>query len=432
MMMMNATVERLATISPRAQYVALSLAVSFVVQVSYYYALCHWLFPRAKRTTGNNASVGAPAGKEDVDEEKEREREREREREKQERKKIVRARAWVLTTLSSSVMTLAALPFLVDFLRFGLDVALVARREHLARAVSAFFVVYLVLDLVFGLLHYRSQMNLLTGWVHHSAYTVLVSFIIYRDFCHVFALAAFMELPTFILALAMIAPATRSDVFFSVVFFLTRILYHIALIVSYITPYGRTYGCQLFSAVDGTPIASFVPAGALLAAAPLHISWFTNSIKGQIRRRRQAQKAMATAAAEAEAAESESAAREARKSRVPPLSPYLLPSRSQLTSATSYFTSRIIPSLALDAPLRSTSPRRPVRDFFANNKRDERDVLRVVGNTPAGVRLRVGLRGEELKRFGGRMRRRIVGSITGDLQNDLLPPAPPLVPIPVA
>lgn len=36
-------------------------------------------------------------------------------------------------------------------------------------------------------------MNILTGWIHHSAYTTLLCLILYLDFQHVFALAAFME-----------------------------------------------------------------------------------------------------------------------------------------------------------------------------------------------------------------------------------------------
>lgn len=42
-------------------------------------------------------------------------------------------------------------------------------------------------------------MNVLTGWVHHSAYTLLLGLILYLDFQHVFALAAFMEVRAFAL-----------------------------------------------------------------------------------------------------------------------------------------------------------------------------------------------------------------------------------------
>ena len=44
-----------------------------------------------------------------------------------------------------------------------------------------------------------------------------------------FAGAAIMELPTFVLALSMLVPALRSDLLFTGLFFVTRILYHIVL-----------------------------------------------------------------------------------------------------------------------------------------------------------------------------------------------------------
>lgn len=156
-----------------------------------------------------------------------------------------------------------------------------------------------------------------------------------------------------------------------------------------------------------------MPAIALLAAAPLHISWFTSSLRGQIKRARQA-RAAAAAALHAETA--------------PPLSPFLLPARAHLLSASSYFTAHL-PSLSLPSPTRpSLSAFRPlsfrptaqslrhpfardVREFFAANSRDENDVLRVVGATPGAMRMRAGQRGEDLKRFGGRIRRRVVGGL---------------------
>lgn len=50
-----------------------------------------------------------------------------------------------------------------------------------------------------------------------------------RGLCHVFAGAAIMELPTFVLALSMLVPALRSDMVFTSLFFVTRIVYHAVL-----------------------------------------------------------------------------------------------------------------------------------------------------------------------------------------------------------
>ncbi|KAL8279361.1 hypothetical protein RQP46_008173 [Phenoliferia psychrophenolica] len=296
--MQNATSSLLPLSRPT--YVLVAFTLSLFGQSAIYLCACRYLFP----TSSSDAL------------------------------KAAKARAWVLTAVSSLVMTLCSLPFVSDFVRHGGDVAKIERREDLARATGSFFVAYLILDLFWGWRHYRSLMNVLTGWIHHTAYTLLLSYILYVDFGHVFALAAFMELPTFILALAMLVPATRSDALFSTVFFLTRIAFHAVLIAFYSTTYGRLHGTQTFIPLTTTPVPSLVPALALLAAAPLHISWFTSSIRGQLKRARRARAAVAAALP------SES---------TPPLSPFLLPARAHLISASSYFTAHL-PSLSLSMP----------------------------------------------------------------------------------
>lgn len=90
----------------------------------------------------------------------------------------------------------------------------------------------------------------------------------------------FPQLPTCILATNIIFPFTRNDVFFSTVFFLTRILFHIILITSYLSPNGRATGTL-------TGERAVLPGVFLLGALPMHVVWFVNSIKGQIRRARQ-------------------------------------------------------------------------------------------------------------------------------------------------
>mgnify|MGYP001577848294 FL=1 len=95
----------------RPAFIATAFVSSLMLQSAIYLTACRYLFP----ATSTDA------------------------------KKAAKARAWVLTAFSSLVMTLASLPFVADFVRHGADVALVARREELARALSAFFVAYLLL-----------------------------------------------------------------------------------------------------------------------------------------------------------------------------------------------------------------------------------------------------------------------------------------------
>ena len=105
----------------------------------------------------------------------------------------LKIRSWICTAASSLVMTLASTPFVLDLIVARGDISLLSRREDLARPLVVFFMAYLVVDCSLGWNYYRSQFNVLTGWVHHSAYLLLLSMIMRVGCCHVFALAAVME-----------------------------------------------------------------------------------------------------------------------------------------------------------------------------------------------------------------------------------------------
>lgn len=313
--------------------------------------------------------------------------------------KGLRAKSWLVTLVASLAMTLASLPFVMDLVIGGGDVVVIKQREALSDAASALFVAYLVTDLVLGTLHYRSQMNVLTGWVHHTVYIGLVLYILSHRYSHIFVLAAFMELPTFILALSMLIPATRSDEFFAVMFFAVRIVYHGILLVIFAAPYGRLHGTALFNSM-GEPLASSLPVISLLAAAPLHIHWFVTSTQGMIRRRNS--RRVTTDAP-----------------RLPP-SPFLLPARPRLASFTSFSLPR--PGfLASRRALGRPSIERTVRDYFRlptelrlPSPPNTSDLMHAVRNptpTLTNLRMRAGRSGEEMRRFGGRLRRSVQGTV---------------------
>ncbi|KAK4057433.1 hypothetical protein OIO90_001502 [Microbotryomycetes sp. JL221] len=103
-------------------------------------------------------------------------------------------------------------------------------------------------------------------------------------------------LPTFVLALSMLVPKTRNDVFFNALFFVTRIVWHGVLLVLYWSPYGRTH---TFGVLEGVlaPLHTYslIPAISFSLAAPLHIQWFITSMRGMIKRRNVARRlAMST------------------------------------------------------------------------------------------------------------------------------------------
>ena len=167
------------------------------------------------------------------------------------------------------------------------------------------------------------HINILTGYIHHIVYslvmlstscTSLPVLILppYSPPCcsslpvalsthqtYVFSLAAFLELPTFMLALSNLAPAYfRHDLVFASIFFLTRILFH-------------SWVCYAFLAekLGGTGEVGWEACGLLCLALPLyvpfaalphreprekpdheplklyrHIHWFKNNVQGMIKR----------------------------------------------------------------------------------------------------------------------------------------------------
>ncbi|THV00027.1 hypothetical protein K435DRAFT_751485, partial [Dendrothele bispora CBS 962.96] len=199
--------------------------------------------------------------------------------------KTERKLSWIITSIASLVMSLQSIPFLYDYLESGGSVRNVRTASTLAVAANRFFQAYLVSDLAIGFLNYRSQINLLTGWVHHIVYIGIVEYAIRQGWASVFSLCACMEFPTFILGLSILVPRTRSNIFFAISFFLTRISLHIVLALSYYMPHNRpipptTGDIQAPTAVVG----SLAPALILTAVFPLHASWFYGCIKGFVRR----------------------------------------------------------------------------------------------------------------------------------------------------
>jgi len=182
--------------------------------------------------------------------------------------------AWILTTISSAVMTLASIPFLYDYFSNGGSVKYVRTIPNLTVTVSRFFQSYLAMDMTMGAVYYRSEVGLLTGWIHHPVYIMIVELAIMRSWSHIFCLCAAMEVPTFFLGFMALHPDFRSNTAFAVAFFLTRILFHIILCISYFLHDNRTQ-------VAG---GSYLPSILLAIIFPVHAMWFYGCIQGFYRR----------------------------------------------------------------------------------------------------------------------------------------------------
>ncbi|KAJ7434901.1 hypothetical protein B0H11DRAFT_2257840 [Mycena galericulata] len=102
-----------------------------------------------------------------------------------------RQRAWILTTLAALTMTLASVPFVLDYAKGGVHA--LQPRPALARSVNRFFQAYLAADLLIGALFYRAQVGVLTGWVHHAVYVAVCEVALRAGWAHHFCFAPCME-----------------------------------------------------------------------------------------------------------------------------------------------------------------------------------------------------------------------------------------------
>ncbi|KAJ6449493.1 hypothetical protein C8R47DRAFT_1296955 [Mycena vitilis] len=184
-----------------------------------------------------------------------------------------RQRAWIITGISSAVMALGSIPFVMDLaLSYGDLRALRPRFQH-ATLICRTFQGFLLADLIVGYKHYRASITVCWGWIHHSVYIVLLNYTIHRQWAHIFCLCACMELPTLHLSLSFLHPRLRHDWLFCGSLLATRIILHLFLLHAFCSPRGMaaTHGSRL-------------PALGLALAFPGHAMWFMQSIRGTIRR----------------------------------------------------------------------------------------------------------------------------------------------------
>ncbi|KAJ6482796.1 hypothetical protein C8R45DRAFT_1075834 [Mycena sanguinolenta] len=81
---------------------------------------------------------------------------------------------------------------------------------------------YLAADMLAGFLPYRSQIGLITAWIHHLVCILITEVAIRAGWAHLFCLAAVM--------VSTLVPRWRSNVLFAVMFGATRIAFHLVLL----------------------------------------------------------------------------------------------------------------------------------------------------------------------------------------------------------
>ncbi|KAF9123172.1 hypothetical protein BGW39_009220 [Mortierella sp. 14UC] len=92
-----------------------------------------------------------------------------------------------------------------------------------------FFMAYLIMDIILGLLYYREQVTLLAGWLHHIVYIGITYYAITQG--ETFTYASFMpiEVPTIVVGVGCLDKNLRRDLLYGVSFILFRIMFDFSL-----------------------------------------------------------------------------------------------------------------------------------------------------------------------------------------------------------
>jgi hypothetical protein len=142
-----------------------------------------------------------------------------------------KARAWKLSTCVSVYYGFFLGPLYVyqlsSALLTGADAVanLLAVEQSYGRTGCLYMLSFLFADFGLGLIDYREQMRIDTGYIHHTAYVFILCYALSRGFTQYFVVLAIAEVPTFLLAVGSIFPSLRQDLLFGVTFFLSRILW---------------------------------------------------------------------------------------------------------------------------------------------------------------------------------------------------------------
>jgi hypothetical protein len=166
----------------------------------------------------------------------------------------------------TAVGTFSILP---RFVSSGWDVVSVLSDTRLDRFICTFFGTFCCLDLIFGIVFYPKQLDLLTGWVHHSMYLWLMYHLHSNHIQGGFSLFLVEELPTFLLALGNVARGWRTNLLFGLSFFVTRLVWH---------------GYLLSKFWMARKVSSHALWPIITAALVLHLHWFYGYVRQQIRR----------------------------------------------------------------------------------------------------------------------------------------------------
>jgi hypothetical protein len=106
-------------------------------------------------------------------------------------------KAWILTFITSIVMTLGSIPFLFQLIfNANWNVNNLPNESTLSIILVGFFMTYCIIDILLGKFFYENEISNVTnmkGYLHHLVYLVLSSFVIYKQRTEIFCLMSIFE-----------------------------------------------------------------------------------------------------------------------------------------------------------------------------------------------------------------------------------------------
>ncbi|KAJ1667957.1 hypothetical protein IW140_002391 [Coemansia sp. RSA 1813] len=177
--------------------------------------------------------------------------------------------AWVLTFPTCVVVTIGSIKYIAFALANGFDVTRIIYSDPFSLVLLGFFCSYLVWDLILGHMYYRSTINLVTGYIHHTLFICMSVFAAKQGVSAIFCLLFYNELPTILLALGNLRKEWRCDKLFAITFFSTRIALHAMLIMEFFQHSELRFLWKL-----------------MFLVMPMHLYWFYGAMRGQMRRRK--------------------------------------------------------------------------------------------------------------------------------------------------
>mmetsp|Transcript_35451 Transcript_35451/g.79998 ORF Transcript_35451/g.79998 Transcript_35451/m.79998 type:complete len:200 (+) Transcript_35451:335-934(+) len=175
--------------------------------------------------------------------------------------------AWVLTLLTALIIAPISIPYVAMYV-WEWDESANFETDPLSHFIVTYFLVFLVMDIICCVMHYRDQMGFFDGWFHHSCYLGFFGWCLMKGFTIGILTTMPLEFPTVIIATGRVFPKLRQDLMFGFLFFLTRVVYHSFLL-------WRWYWME-------SPPTRMWPYPAFILC--LHLYWFSLWSSGQIKR----------------------------------------------------------------------------------------------------------------------------------------------------